>query len=330
MLADLGLKHPDAAKMLRVSLRTLQNWLSGQHQVPYSVYKLLRLMRYMELPGQAWAGWHFSRGHLITPEGRAISGNDGAWWSLLVRQAHSFGALYREKQLDQLARIQEQQRHAMEAASTVGADAIRSDYQAAPGAVGGEAAGLVTVSTSQTRSDAPLYKSTTYGNQAVISPAAFRYHFEHEKTSCQRPKTPIRSDSLNTLTLPPVSAASPSESASTPLLPLRWMTTSERQAASGPLYLAPENSQSSRHSPSHLSPETRPSTTQTPTTGATSTTPSNGRSWTTTGIQGLKSPIRTTATAPSGKRTLQRSSASTGKRTNALLLDLANGQGGAS
>ncbi len=82
--------------MLRVSLRTLQNWLSGRHQVPYSVYKLLRLMRYMELPGQAWAGWHFSRGQLVTPEGRVISGKDGSWWSLLVRQAHHFGALYRD------------------------------------------------------------------------------------------------------------------------------------------------------------------------------------------------------------------------------------------
>ena len=97
MLADLGFKHPEAAKLLHVSLRTLQNWLSGRHQVPYAVYKLLRLMRYMELPGQAWHGLHFSRGQLITPEGRTISGHDGAWWSLLVRQSKGFGQLYREQ-----------------------------------------------------------------------------------------------------------------------------------------------------------------------------------------------------------------------------------------
>ena len=53
LLADLGLKHPDAALMLHVSLRTLQNWLSGRHELPYVVVKLLRLLRYMELPGQA-------------------------------------------------------------------------------------------------------------------------------------------------------------------------------------------------------------------------------------------------------------------------------------
>ena len=43
LLADLGLKHPDAAQMLHVSLRTLHNWLSGRHEVPYAAYQLLRL-----------------------------------------------------------------------------------------------------------------------------------------------------------------------------------------------------------------------------------------------------------------------------------------------
>jgi hypothetical protein len=95
LLAHLGLSHPEAAKLLHVSLRTLQNWLSGHHAVPYTAYKLLRLMRYMELPGPSWAGWHFSQGQLVTPEGRTISGKDGAWWSLLVRQAHGFGELYK-------------------------------------------------------------------------------------------------------------------------------------------------------------------------------------------------------------------------------------------
>lgn len=59
-------------------------------------FKVLRLERYMELPGKAWAGWYFSRGQLVTPEGRTIDGSEGAWWSLLVRQAHGLGKLYRE------------------------------------------------------------------------------------------------------------------------------------------------------------------------------------------------------------------------------------------
>ena len=110
LLAELGLKHLEAAQMLRVSLRTLQNWLSGRHEVPYASIKLLRLLRYMELPGRGWAGWHFSRGLLITPEGRTLDGTDGSWWSLLVRQARCFRAAYQrsgelERALMELAAI---------------------------------------------------------------------------------------------------------------------------------------------------------------------------------------------------------------------------------
>lgn len=47
LLADLGLNHPGAAKLLHVSLRTLHNWLSGRHEVPYADQKLLRLQRYL-------------------------------------------------------------------------------------------------------------------------------------------------------------------------------------------------------------------------------------------------------------------------------------------
>jgi len=104
LLAEQGLNLLQAAKLLHVSLRTLQNWLSGHHQIPPMAVKLLRLLRYMELPGEAWRGWSFSRGALVTPEGRIIQGRDGAWWSLLVRQAHSFGQLYREAQMAAIER----------------------------------------------------------------------------------------------------------------------------------------------------------------------------------------------------------------------------------
>ena len=103
MLADLGLKPAQAAKMLHVSLRTVHNWISGKHQIPVMAYKLLRMMRYMELPGNSWAGWHFSRGQLVTPEGRTISGADSAWWSQLVRRAHGFSELYQRQKFEKLA-----------------------------------------------------------------------------------------------------------------------------------------------------------------------------------------------------------------------------------
>ena len=98
MLSDLGLKPTHAAKLLHVSLRTIHNWTSGKHQIPVIAYKTLRMMRYMELPGKSWEGWHFSRGILVTPEGHQITGKDGSWWSLLVRRAAMFDQTARENQ----------------------------------------------------------------------------------------------------------------------------------------------------------------------------------------------------------------------------------------
>jgi len=94
MYRGLGLDLAGCAKFLHVTERTLRNWESGKHDIPFAAYKLLRLMARMELPGQAWDGWCFVGGVLYTPEGRPITGKDGAWWSLLVRQAAMFGEIY--------------------------------------------------------------------------------------------------------------------------------------------------------------------------------------------------------------------------------------------
>ena len=105
--------------MLHVSLRTVHNWNSGKHQIPVMAYKLLRLMRYRELPGQAWAGWSFSRGQLITPEGRTISGHDSAWWSQLVRRAHGFSELYQRQKFEKLAELHTSEQSGLAAAGSV-------------------------------------------------------------------------------------------------------------------------------------------------------------------------------------------------------------------
>jgi hypothetical protein len=63
------------------------------------VFRLLRLERRLELPGPNWAGWYFSRGALVTPEGRSIEGYEGSWWSLLVRQARSTSMLQEQVRL---------------------------------------------------------------------------------------------------------------------------------------------------------------------------------------------------------------------------------------
>lgn len=84
------------ANYLQVSERTLHNWESGRHVIPFAVYKLLRLLSGMDLPGPSWEGWHFSGGKLYTPEGHSFTGKDGSWWSLLVRRAAMFDKLSAE------------------------------------------------------------------------------------------------------------------------------------------------------------------------------------------------------------------------------------------
>lgn len=82
-----------AAKILHVTPRTLHNWEAGATRIPYSAYKLMRILRGCELPVLAgprelsWHGWYFQSGKLISPEGRAFVGSDFAWLSLLAERA---------------------------------------------------------------------------------------------------------------------------------------------------------------------------------------------------------------------------------------------------
>ena len=111
LLSELGLKKEQAAQTLHVSLRTLHNWSSGVHEVPYCVVRLLRLERHLELPG-AWSGWRFTRGHLVTPEGRSIAAHEGSWWSLMVQRGRSF-----DKLAERLRAAEDRAKHALHASS---------------------------------------------------------------------------------------------------------------------------------------------------------------------------------------------------------------------
>ena len=96
MYQNLGLTRPDLAKLLHVTERTLHNWDTGHHEIPYSAYRLLRLLTRQELPGKAWAGWHVTAGVLWSPEGHGFKPQDSNWWSMLCRRAAQFHALYEE------------------------------------------------------------------------------------------------------------------------------------------------------------------------------------------------------------------------------------------
>ena len=104
MLADLGLTPETAGKMLHVNPRTVRYWISGKTLIPYSAYRLLRILTGAELPCNGWDGWHMHSGQLWTPEGHGFKPNDSSWWGLLVRQARCFKTLAdRETKLRLLA-----------------------------------------------------------------------------------------------------------------------------------------------------------------------------------------------------------------------------------
>ena len=104
MYRDLGLSRTDVAQLLRVSERTIHNWETGHHQVPYSAYKLVRLMTHQELPHSSWAGWHITAGTLYSPEGHGFKPQDSSWWSLLCRKAAMFHVLYAKQSNDSTKR----------------------------------------------------------------------------------------------------------------------------------------------------------------------------------------------------------------------------------
>lgn len=92
LLADAGLSVGHAAQMLHVTPRTVRYWISGQAAVPYAAYKLVRVLRWFELPG-AWSGWTLHSGLLWSPEGLSFRPEDTVWWSDLVRRARAYGTM---------------------------------------------------------------------------------------------------------------------------------------------------------------------------------------------------------------------------------------------
>ena len=96
MYLSLGMNRAACAKFLHVTERTLHNWESGQHAIPYTAYKLLRLHASYELPGKAWHGWLLHSGKLWTPEGHGLTPADVHCWYNLARRAHLFSVLLKE------------------------------------------------------------------------------------------------------------------------------------------------------------------------------------------------------------------------------------------
>ena len=86
------LSRKAAAAFLGVSLRTVAYWEAGRCRVPWSVVRLLRILRLGDLGALSrdWSGWSLHGGMLHSPEGRAFTPQGSAWWALLVAQARAF------------------------------------------------------------------------------------------------------------------------------------------------------------------------------------------------------------------------------------------------
>jgi transcriptional regulator with XRE-family HTH domain len=69
------LTRKQAADLLSVSVRTVQNWETGGARIPWMAYRMLRILRGYALPGKAWEGWTIHRDRLIAPNGRWYEAN---------------------------------------------------------------------------------------------------------------------------------------------------------------------------------------------------------------------------------------------------------------
>lgn len=171
----MGWSIADAAKYFQVTERTWHNWESGAHRIPFAVYKLCRVLARLELPGDAWAGWSFQGGTLVTPEGRHIEPKDSSWWSLLVRNAQSFSAAYNEASRLRLLLAD------MNAAAATGL----GSGEAAPG-TGGNAAGLVPSKTNQKTQQ--VVQSLQHQNDVIIDSWPIPYDSQTPLTPLHAPK----------------------------------------------------------------------------------------------------------------------------------------------
>jgi transcriptional regulator with XRE-family HTH domain len=101
--ADLTRKQ--AADLLDVAVRTVQNWETGGARIPWMAYRMLRILTgYALLPGKAWDGWSVHGDRLIAPNGRWYEANT------LEQIEHVFG-MARLWRKDYHARNADQTRH---------------------------------------------------------------------------------------------------------------------------------------------------------------------------------------------------------------------------
>lgn len=69
------LTRQQAAGLLDVTARTIQNWETGGARIPWMAYRMLRILTGYALPGKAWEGWTVHGDRLYAPNGRWYEAN---------------------------------------------------------------------------------------------------------------------------------------------------------------------------------------------------------------------------------------------------------------
>jgi transcriptional regulator with XRE-family HTH domain len=75
------------AEMLQVTERTIAHWERGTARIPYSAFKLLRILANGELLPEPWKGWHVRADTLYTPSGRAFKAHELSYLSNYITMA---------------------------------------------------------------------------------------------------------------------------------------------------------------------------------------------------------------------------------------------------
>ena len=84
-----------------MSLRTVRHWDAGRNRVPWSVVRLLRILRLGDLGALqgSWEGWIVNRNGLFSPDGRRFDPMLMTRWWLTQEQAGMFRRAYDEGRL---------------------------------------------------------------------------------------------------------------------------------------------------------------------------------------------------------------------------------------
>lgn len=82
-----GLTRKAAAALLHVSERSVRNWEAGRATIPHCAFRLMCIEAGYHLPGEHWRGFILRGDTIWSPEGKAFSAHDLAWWQLTCELA---------------------------------------------------------------------------------------------------------------------------------------------------------------------------------------------------------------------------------------------------